>query len=58
MQDLKKLNLHELINAGYVANIMFILLEAGIFEDIAKKEKTVSQLSVKKNLDIKNNLRS
>jgi hypothetical protein len=48
MQDLKKLNLHELINAGYVANIMFILLEAGIFEDIAKKEKTVSQLSVKK----------
>jgi precorrin-6B methylase 2 len=52
MFDLKKINVFEMINAAYAANVIFVVLEAGIFEDIARSKKTALELSIDKGLDL------
>ena len=52
MIDLKKLNIYEMVSAAYAVNVIYIILETGILEDIARAKKTAVELSTEKNLDL------
>jgi hypothetical protein len=52
MIDIKKLNIYEMVTAAYAVNVIYIILETGILEDIARAKKTAVELSTEKNLDL------